>query len=52
MCTLVKYEQVGLQAWKATVTCADGSTKTATSANKNQSKQLACQKCDEKKTAS
>ena len=47
MCKLVKMERVGLQAWKATVKCADGSTQTATSANKNQSKQLACQKCKE-----
>lgn len=46
MCTLVKYEKVGPQDWKATVKCANGSTKTATSANKEQSKALACLECN------
>jgi hypothetical protein len=44
-CTLITMESVGFQQWKATVRCPDGSTRTATSANQNQSKELACQQC-------
>jgi len=45
-CTLISMEKVGLQYWKATVRCPDGTIKSATSANKNQSKALACLECD------
>lgn len=44
-CTVIKEEKVGT-LWKVTVRCPDGREKSATSANVNQSRQLACMECD------